>query len=187
MGRNRPLQPGSVSKQRGFSLAEALISMAMLAMIMGAAASLFLNYSRITKQSSPKERNLVGGQLALERMRSEVAEALVLREPAVNRPSARLFFDKLDPSRDRLPVPLDPTQAFSPQAPTCQVEYSLVSGQLLRRTRGSGFQSEELLMDKVVGLATEFVAPAGVNIRLTLQEEKAQNLCGTFATVWIRP
>lgn len=176
-----------MSKSRGFSLAEALISMAMLAMILGAAASLFLNYSRITKQSSPKERNLVGGQLALERMRSEVAEALVLREPASGTTSARLLFDKLDPAANRLPVPLNPSQAFSPQSPICQVEYSLVSGQLLRRTRGAGYQSQELLMDKVVGLATQFVAPAGVNISLNLQEEKVQNLCGTFATVWIRP
>ena len=179
-----------MSKNRGFSLAEALLSMAMLATILGAAASLFLNYSRVTKQSSPKERNLVGGQLALERMRSEVSGAVVLREPAPANPGAlsvRLLFDKLDPSANRLPNPLNPTQSFSPQGPTCRVEYSLRAGQLLRRTNGSGYNSEELLMDKVVGLSTQFVAPAGVNISLNLQEEKVQNLCGTFATVWIRP
>ena len=84
-------------------------------------------------------------------------------------------------------MPLTPTQAFFPGAPSCQVEYLLASGQLLRRTRGAGYLSEELLMDKVVGLATQFVAPAGVNISVNLQEEKVQNVCSTFATVWIRP
>ena len=164
--------------------------MGMLAMILGAAASLFLNYSRVTKQSSPRERNLVGGQLALERMRSEVAAALILREPAPSRPGAiyvRLYFDKLDPSRDHLPLPLTPTVSFFPEAPSCRVEYSLVAGQLLRRSWGAGYASQELMMDKVVGLATQFVSPAGVNITVNLQEEKVLTPVGTFATVWIRP
>ena len=166
--------------------------MAMLAMILGAAASLFLSYSRITRQSSPKERNLVGGQVALERMRSEVTAAIVLREPAPTSPGTlypRLLFDKLDPSLNRLPVPLNPTQSFSPQsaAQMCRVEYALVAGQLLRRTTGASYTSQELLMDKVVALSTQFVASAGVNITVTLQEEKTQNTCGTFTTVWIRP
>lgn len=69
----------------------------------------------------------------------------------------------------------------------CRVEYTVVAGQLLRRTTGPGYTSRELLMDKVVGLSTQFVDNAGVNITVTLQEEKTQNTCGTFTTVWIRP
>lgn len=182
-----------MKRRGGFTLAEALVSMAILAILIGLASSIFVGYTRITRQSSTHERNLILGYTALDRMRSEVSSAIYLSEPAASNGSVGsvLEFEKIDPSvLARLPNPEPPPTTFEPLDPayTCGVRYEVVAGKLIRKAwGGTRWQSEEVLMSGVLGLTTTFEAPAGLMITLNLQEELTTRLLTGHTYIWSQP
>lgn len=178
--------------RRGFTLAEALVSMSILALLLGLAASIFVGYTRMTRQSTPHERNLVLGYTSLDRMRTEVASSIDLFQPLpANGATANVLgFEKVDPSvASRLPDPLVIPAAFEPLDPAsnCQVRYEVLSGKLIRKAWGTSWTSEETLMGNVLGLTTTFEAPAGLQITLNLQEERTTRKLSATSYLWSRP
>ena len=84
--------------RRGFSLMEALITLALLSIALGAMASLMASMNRLQRSSDEKDQRLVLVMHALEMMRAEVEEAVEIL-PA---PSDRYQFRKIDPTTDTL-------------------------------------------------------------------------------------
>lgn len=174
----------------GFSLAESLIALALLALLLGLAASIFIGYSRITRQATPHEQNLVVGNQCLERMRSEVSSSLALLGPlATGLTDSELNFEKIDPSvSSRLPKPAAITGAFEPLDPNnnCQVRYWVDNNQLKRSAVGTSWNHTEVLMDRVLGLQVQVQPPAGVSIVLNLQEDRVTRKLSAYGYLWGR-
>lgn len=189
MGVHADHHVGSV-KLRAFTLAEAMISMAMISLILGLAASIFVGYTRIRRQATPHERNLTLGYSALERMRGEFgAAAEVFRpDPSSTALFSTLTLNKLEPTNlTRLPDPPDPGAVFEPADPGhyCQVQYSVVGGQLLRNCWAGAFSSQEIVIpENVQGLTTQFISPGGVHIQLNLREETANRVLDAYGTLF---
>lgn len=178
--------------RNGFTLMETMLSLSILGVMLTISASLFLGYTRIQKQATPQERNLVLGSSALERMRSEVASAVTLFEPVPPSTAtvARLAFEKVDPSvTSRLPTPPVFTGAFEPfdVAYSCQVVYSLSGGKLSRQAWGNGWTSQEVLVEEVAGLTLNYVAPRGLKIRISLVQGAGQRTLESSAHLWSLP
>lgn len=196
MGAHGGHQLESVRGVRGFSIAEALLATFLIFMILGTAASLFQNYSSIMRHSSPKERSLVGGQVALDRIRCELPAAVVMHEPALASTSLynRVVFEKIDPSvTSRLPVPVPdawsmPAFGWDPNSPShcCLVEYSVDSGDLVRKVWGAGYSAQELMAEGVVGLNSQMNTRSSVNLTLSMSEDGRTRRVTTETSLWIR-
>lgn len=180
-------------KRRAFTLAEALISMCLIATILGAVASIFASYTKVMKHTSPHERNLIQGQAAINKMRDEVAAAISFSEPLPPSTStySRLIFEKIDPAEmTRLPIPPDAGAYFEPQDVTMRawIEYSVTDGVLYRKVWGASsasWNAQEPLIQGVIGLTTVYRAPAGIEIRLNLQEDNSNRVLNTLTNCWI--
>ena len=84
--------------KRAFSLMEALITLALLSIVLGAMASLMASMNRMERNGAEKDQRLVLVLHALEMMRAEVEEAVEI----VPVPSDRYQFKKIDPNTDTL-------------------------------------------------------------------------------------
>lgn len=83
-------------KRRAFSLIEALITLALLSIALGAMASLMASMNRLQRNGDEKDQRLVLVLHALEMMRTEVEEAVeVLAGPAT-----QFQFRKINPNTD---------------------------------------------------------------------------------------
>jgi prepilin-type N-terminal cleavage/methylation domain-containing protein len=191
MGRQRRHQSRAMKLfKQGFTLAEALVSMAILALILGLAASVFVGYTRITRQSSQHEQNQVRGYSVLERIEAEVAgcHTLFTPNPSGTVISSSLVFDKVDPdAASRLPTPPDFASSFEPRDPVdrVQVSYS-VSGRALHRTTWGVANSDEILLENVLGFTGQFDPPNGVKISLNLSEGAGSQIFKGYGFLWAR-
>ncbi len=82
----------------GFSLMEALITLALLSIALGAMGSLMASMNRLQRNGDEKDQRLVLVMHALEMMRAEVEEAVEI----LPGPSDRYQFRKIDPTTDTL-------------------------------------------------------------------------------------
>ena len=85
-------------KRRAFSLMEALITLALLSLALGAMDSLMASMNRIQRNGDEKDQRLVLVLHALEMMRAEVEEAVEI----VPGPATQYQFKKIDPTTDTL-------------------------------------------------------------------------------------
>lgn len=169
-------------------MAEAMISMAMLALILGLAAGIFVGYTRISRQSSQHEYNQVVGHAVLERMVSECGAAMTVFQPNPGDTNiyTSLYFSKIDPdATTRLPSPPDFSNPFEPKDPTnrSQVSYYVSGGKLLRTSWGK-VTSAESLLDGVLGLTTQFDPPRGIKIVLNLREGSNTQIFRGYGCLW---
>jgi hypothetical protein len=169
-----------------------MLSLSILGVMLVISASLFVGYTRIQKQATPQERNLVLGSSALERMRNEVVSAVALFEPAPPSTAtvARLAFEKVDPSvTSRLPSPPVFTGTFEPfdLAYSCQVVYSVSAGKLSRQAWGNGWTSQEVLVEEVAGMTLNYVPPRGLRIRINLVQGSNQRILESTSHLWSLP
>ncbi|MBX3166828.1 MAG: type II secretion system protein [Candidatus Eremiobacteraeota bacterium] len=92
-------------KRRAFSLIEALITLALLSIALGAMASLMASMNRMQRNGDEKDRRMVLVLHALEMMRTEVEEAVEI----LPGPSTQYQFKKINPNTDTLlQNPADP-------------------------------------------------------------------------------
>lgn len=85
-------------RRRGFSLMEALITLALLSIALGTMASLMASMNRIQRNGDEQDQRLTLVLHALEMMRAEVEEAVEI----VPGPSTRYQFKKINPTTDTL-------------------------------------------------------------------------------------
>lgn len=103
-------------KRRGFSLIEALITLALLSIALGAMASLMASMNRMQRHGDEKDRRMVLLLHALEMMRTEVEEAVEI----VAGPSTQYQFRKINPNTDTLlhnPAEPQVRLVYAPDAP----------------------------------------------------------------------
>ncbi|MEW6282899.1 MAG: hypothetical protein AB1758_30080 [Candidatus Eremiobacterota bacterium] len=163
-------------RRRGVSLAEALISLLLIALALGLVAGIVREFSSLMTFSSKKDRALSAAQLGLVRMRDESLQALELLSPDTG-PSAVLRFRRLSPlAAGRLPIPV-PTPAPAtwnpfPPADLIVVRYEVSNRSLFREIEG---RSERLeLAGEVESLSCRLTSsrPANLQLTLTLQDGK---------------
>ena len=131
-------------RQRGFTLAESLLTLLLLQVILAVLGGLLWEYSRICQSADQRDETLEL-QAALLQMQSEVHQAVAVSSPVLGQSGSQLSIRRLDPAHnacqvragDRLPVPVpvaDPTASWNPvdNADLITVQYSLVGSQLNR-------------------------------------------------------
>jgi type II secretory pathway pseudopilin PulG len=130
----------------GFTLAEALLAISLVAITMGLLGLLFQRSLNVLKVIDDKERARQAGRMGLDRLTSELREATDLLEM-----SNVAYFEKIDPNAVAVDPPLapdNPPEDYVPPSYTPQLAYPdssrlevryLTSGdQLLREVRRKG-------------------------------------------------
>lgn len=130
----------------GFTLAEALLAISLVAITMGLLGLLFQRSLNVLKVIDDKERARQAGRMGLDRLTSELREATDLLEM-----SNVAYFEKIDPNAVAADPPLapdNPPEDYVPPSYTPQLAYPdssrlevryLTSGdQLLREVRRKG-------------------------------------------------
>lgn len=154
-------------KQAGFSLAEALITLAMMSLVMGLVAQLAQDYRRMENHSTGIERSLEGSQLGLTRMSAELQQAVLISSPASSSFVGLLSFEKIDPTLARLPA--DPNGfggTFDPRAGRIRIDYRWIGEELVREAAGS----QLVVATGVRGFSCARLSDQLVEIRLSIEE-----------------
>lgn len=177
-------------KERGFSLAEMLLTLMLVLFVVGVLGELVWDYSRAVRQSKGKELTFAALQMAAERVQSEVRAAL----PGTLNPGVGfLQFDRIHPS-DVARLPANPPQAdpqlLAPPFPPLwdprpagtllHVNYSYDPATLSLARNGV------LLASSIAGFSTAGVAGQGIQISLSIQENRKVSSFIIYAAVGIQ-
>ncbi len=152
------------------TLAEALISLILIALALGLVAGIVRELNSLMVFSTSKDRALSAAQNALVRMRDESLEAVELLSPA----GPVLRFRRISPlASGRLPVPLPtpPPVSWSHRSPAdlITVRYEVVNRTLLREVEGTSDRLQ--LAGEVESLSCRQTAsPANLQLTLTMQD-----------------
>lgn len=167
-------------RRRAFTFLEALVTLALVAVVFGALMIMLLEAFRIARKSSDKTASAEAAELGLERMSSEAREALVIVGPAVATSDVQLTFHKINPDNtvtNRLPntPPLpDPLATWNPFTPAylLQVRYLVVSEQLRREVGpvGGAPTATMILCDHIRGLKVDRPRSAHLLLELSVQD-----------------
>jgi len=158
----------SRSHRKAVSLAEAVITMFLVAIVFGATAEMIGEAHRVIRFQSYKTASQQGAQLALQRMVSESREAVNIT--AVGPGTLELV--KVDPSVPRF---VDPApSSWNPLSNFLTVRYFLSGDRLMRRVTvaSSGTTATQVLGESVSGLMTALLPNGNLDITLSFQEEK---------------
>lgn len=161
-------------KRSGFTLAETMITLFLIALIFGVVAALIQNGYRVLSFQSKKERSTLAAQVALDRLCSELREAT-----AVDSTGPTLEFRKVDKSvTGRFDTASPPTDY--PFGSLITVRYSTDGqGFLLRQAGGQS----AVLAEGVSGFNCTLTG-ARMEIALGVQE---QTLLRSLSTVVLLP
>ncbi|MEW6277205.1 MAG: hypothetical protein AB1758_01180 [Candidatus Eremiobacterota bacterium] len=159
---------------RAFTLAEALISLVLVALVLGIVAAMMGEYASIGRFSSGRDQAALAVQVALERMAGETREAAAVLKPDAANLSSELLLERLDPSYEGLPAPVPdpppPSWNPYPAAARIQVRYRLASGTLVREvTPASGPTRSMAVAESLGGLACRLLASGNVEISVSVQ------------------
>lgn len=167
-------------KSRAFTFLEALVTLALVAVVFGALMFMLLEAFRIARKGSQKTVVAEAAELGLERMSSELREALILVNPLVGTPESQLIFHKVNPDNaatGRLPaVPPapDPAATWNPfnAAYLLRVRYSVVGEKLVREVGpvGAPPTASMALADHIRGLSVDQVQNSHLRLVLSVQD-----------------
>jgi len=150
---------GSSLYHRGFSLAEAVLTMFLVTIVFVTTAQILSNAYKVIRQQRYKVAAQQGAQLGLSRMSGELREATNI----VQTGNSLLEFEKVDASLDRYGNPAD-------FAVRLTVRYELQNNVLTRRvTPGGVVQS---VAEGVYGFTTSQLPSGNVAITLAFQDQR---------------
>lgn len=164
------------SSKRAFSLLEALVSMALFALVLGLMVQIFTMINRHERSLQGHAQALDAAFSGLERCRRECRMAVRWVTPATSDAALRntIEFELPDYQQDpiRLPNPplLDPVPAWDPLGALVRVRYEVIDQTLWRGVLVAGNYQRLPVCPKVVGLSIQRQPPQGLEIKLTLVE-----------------
>jgi type II secretory pathway component PulJ len=169
------MTPTPSSCSRGLTLAEGLLSLALVGLILGLMGGLFQQLSRNQKRLEQREQVVESGLMALEQMRRDSCLALNWHQPSPSNGGleAALEVDIPDYSQQsvRFPWPLSSTGGtpWQPDEHSLRLRY-LVSGEKLRREIrvGGTFQGFEVASG-VQGLSVRRVTRSSLQLELSIR------------------
>lgn len=158
-----------------FTLMEAILTTALLAVVLVTVGSLSSRYANLLLFDSGKERTLNAMQVAVDRIRNEVREGVQLADPTGATPVGAIDFQRLDPDTmsARLPWPLPPPAGWDPADPAdlVRIRYTVVGGDLVRQvTPPSGPTETEVLANGVTGLQAWIMPNQNLGLILRIDE-----------------
>lgn len=177
-------------KRLGFSLAEMLLTLMLVLFVVGVLGELVWDYSRAVRQSKGKELTFAALQMAAERVQSEVRAAL---PDTLNPGAGSLQFDRIHPM-DTTRLPANPPQAdpellgppypllwdARPAGTLLHVTYSYNPATLTLARNGV------LLASSIAGFSTAGVAGQGIQISISVQENRRVSSYVIYAAVGIQ-
>lgn len=165
--------------KRGLTLLESMVTFLLLMICLAMIASLFREYSGLLRFGSQLNPRLEAAQVAVARIRVELAESLTVVSPTTGSAgSLRLL--RTDPTAARLPQPPFPAPlTFDPYQPISRVEilYYLDTGQL-KREAPSGSGDEVILAREIQGFLVERLANGNIKIELQVRTGSSASTLG---------
>ena len=159
--------------RRGFSLAEALLTIFFVFTVFGFLAMMMQDYSRMSRHMNSRDRALTGLQNALMSLRADIEGA-----SSVNVGTNTLTVRRVDPGKRGRLTPTSSDWQVANVAFTMEVSYSINSDQdLVRRYRPAGGVMQEFVVAQgVQGLTVRDVsgsnAVALIEVALSFLEDK---------------
>lgn len=164
------------SKARGLTIAEAVVTLALVVFVFNLTAGLLQSYLRTVKFAGGVDKAMEAAQTALSQVRNEAAQAIAFTSPKPSGGSATsLTFDKIwTDSPDRLPSPTAPfPKTWDPHDPAWvdTVSYTFANEQLLRTSLLEGTNSV-VTADQVENFQVEFLPNGNLSIQISTRQDK---------------
>ena len=170
-------------KISGFTLLEALVSLALIGVALAIFSSFFTQMNEVRAVSQEGE-NFVTGLSVLEDIRREVSSATTVMLPASPTFETELTFEKVIPDlSDRLP---EPGQKWNPLEPTHHVSfhYRLEDGDLVKETTSPESKSSSVVAQGLDAFSVALIHPRVVEIRLSFRKGKRLRRVSAKALRW---
>ncbi|MEW6278574.1 MAG: hypothetical protein AB1758_08140 [Candidatus Eremiobacterota bacterium] len=194
----------SSRRRRGTSLAEIILTSALVLLVIGLVATLVREYRRVSTHTRFQDASLRSA-MALRLVREELKEAVEVLQPPDG--SGGIFsvveFDRLDPDTTTrvpgawgpgtglrgapgpwpTPTP-SPPAVWDPRDPAdlIRVRYAVSNRQLLRTVTGPGAQTQ-LMAENVNGFSAQNQGNDAVRLTLRVQEEQREAIYSLFGVL----
>lgn len=163
-----------MKKRSGFTLIEALLTLALTGAVLGMASYLLGNYSNVLRFAATKDASFLALQVSLNRIASEVRGSVRVLTPlpGTTAPASELKFEKINPAfATWLPatVPTTLPTVWDPYPPAQMqtVRIFLSPGQALTRQVGT---EQAVLAPGLESFSVRLVTPSSLEIRLDFRE-----------------
>ena len=165
-------------KRRGFTLLEALCTLALVSLIFITVLSLLQDSVRTARMSQEKDTAMNAVQVGLDRLCCEMREAVQVSAPGVGFTLNQITFQKVDsnnPNRlpPRVPEPV-PSPAWNPFDPQwlLKVHYFVAGGELVREIGPSAGPAthRSAIAENVDSLSVGCFAPGRFTVVLSVRQ-----------------
>jgi hypothetical protein len=139
----------------------------------------------MVKFTSKKDKTILGARIAVDKIRSELEEAIAVIEPHVpgGNPASQLTFRKIDPCNASRLTPSPTPTVWNPSAAayTLKVKYYVDEGSLFREiTFPDNSHDTQSITDGIAGFSAFRRAPNYVELALSFQEETLVRTLTTY-------
>ena len=172
------------TKAAGFSILETLVALFLTAVMLAIFSGLFNSMTQITRQSRDREE-VANGVYALEEMRQELLEAVVVTSPSSSVFETSVSFQKIIPGlTDRLPPAGEEWEPFGVDH-LLNVSYELEGSLLVRRTSSlSSSPQTTILARNVDGFSANLQDPNVIELRLSFKAGRVLQSYSTRVSRW---
>jgi hypothetical protein len=167
------------------TLVEALITILLLSTVLGVVANICSEYAGVVKYSTLKDRTLLGAEGAINFVKNELQEAILIEAPVISAtpvtepgsPSFVLRFRKVESTNeDRLPSALpDPLPAsWDPydSSYVIRVKYYVYDDVLVRQiTYSDNSSTAQAMARNLAGFSVQNLGNNSIGVRASFQEE----------------
>ncbi len=165
--------------ERGLSLAESILTLALMGMVMSIFALIVKTMTTHGGSLERKDEVVTGTLAGLERISRDVRMGVVWHSPARNQSAAVSTLELEIPDYENDPARLPPyapgtmaTPAWNPQAAgsTLRIRYRVVNSELLREVRVGGVYQGLPLAFRVAGLSAQRSGRAELSLTLSVDQ-----------------
>ena len=174
-------------RRAGLTLIEAMMTMALILVLLGLISGISSGYGNMFRFSASKDQTLQAAQMGLDTIRTELCQATRVLEPPGASPGSWIKFEKVNPGVARLPLSPQPA-SWNPTNPAflVTVEYRVVDETLIRETVQPGATSRQVIASGVKGLGVQLQSDGSYRISLQVEEQRRPVTLVTAALSWVR-